>query len=273
MIVAILNPKGGSGKSTLTTNLARSLQHEGHAVLIVDTDPQGTMRDWQAMQGENSDQPPVVGVDTKRIVSDLGRISMAYDVVVIDGTAKMMQGLGRTVKVADLILIPVQPSAADLWAVAGLAELIRTRQQIYNGLPRAGFVVSRQVVGTKLAAEIEAALEEFGLPILKSRLSQRIAYAEALSEGVSVLDLEPHGKAAAEVRSLTHEVIEVFSGAYQRALELRRIRVESKELFNDAYQHALTGHQPEDGQLLSRHAAAHERDRRAASPLKLLTPT
>ncbi len=246
MIVAVLNPKGGSGKSTLTTNFARAMQLQGHPVLIVDTDTQGTMRDWQAMQDEASDLPPVIGVDPRRLETDLGRLAMAYDVVVIDGTAKMMQGLGRTVKIADLILVPIQPSGADLWAVSGLAELIRTRQQITNGLPRAAFVISRQIVGTNLAADIESALVEFELPVLKSRISQRIVYAEALSEGMTVLDLEPQGKAAYEVQSLQEEVVTVFQDTYQKALELRRLRIEAKEMFNDAYQHALEGRQQEE---------------------------
>jgi|GEM_PF-49871 len=274
MIVAILNPKGGSGKSTLSTNFARAMQLRGHPVLIVDTDTQGTMRDWQAMQDDHSDMPPVIGVDPKRMETDLGRLSMAYDVVVVDGTAKMMQGLGHTVKIADMVLIPVQPSGADLWAVSALAELIRTRQQIFNGLPKTAFVVSRQIQGSKLASEIDAALAEFELPVLKTRLSQRVIYAGALSQGLTVLDLEPEGKAADEVRNLTNEIVDVFGDTYQKALEMRRIRIESKGMFNDAYEHALEGDHREIGESLPKHdEAAHKGsvgDRGARDPYQHL---
>ena len=65
LIIGVLNPKGGSGKTTLATNLAHALQlegREGHPspVLIVDTDPQGTATDWQAAQGDGADLPSVV---------------------------------------------------------------------------------------------------------------------------------------------------------------------------------------------------------------------
>jgi chromosome partitioning protein len=217
MVISILNPKGGCGKSTLTTNLAHALQREGRSVLIVDTDPQGTMRDWQAMQDEHCTMPPVIGVDPKKLTTDLERLSMAYDLVIIDGTAKMMQGLGLAVKASTLILIPIQPSAADMWAVAGLVELIRTRQQIFGGLPRAAFVISRQIAGTRLAADIADALDAYGLPVLKSRTTQRIAYTEALSRGSSVFELDPVGKAAREIQNLTHEILAFLNPASEPA--------------------------------------------------------
>jgi chromosome partitioning protein len=217
MVISILNPKGGCGKSTLTTNLAHALQQEGRSVLIVDTDPQGTMRDWQAMQDEHCTMPPVIGVDPKKLTTDLERLSMAYDLVIIDGTAKMMQGLGLAVKASTLILIPIQPSAADMWAVAGLVELIRTRQQIFGGLPRAAFVISRQIAGTRMAADIADALNAYGLPVLKSRTTQRIAYTEALSRGSSVFELDPVGKAAREIQNLTHEILAFLDPASEPA--------------------------------------------------------
>ncbi len=207
MVIAVLNPKGGCGKSTLTTNLARALQLTGRAVLIVDTDSQGTLRDWQAMQGDASGMPPVIGLDVKRLHTDLPLLAAEYDTVVIDGTAKMMQGLGLTVKVADAILVPVQPSAADLWAVSGLAELIHTRRKIQDGLPKAAFVISRQIAGSRLAEQIQEALTDYQLPVLDTRISQRVAYTEALAQGVSVIDIEPEGRAADEIRTLMDEVI------------------------------------------------------------------
>ncbi len=215
MVIAILNPKGGCGKSTLTTNLARAFELNGSSVLIIDSDTQGTLRDWQAMQDERVDMPPVIGIDAKRLQVDLARLGSTYDVVIIDGTAKMMQGLGLAVKVANLVLMPIQPSAADLWAVAGLAELIQTRQQLFDGLPFAAFVISRQIKGTRLAGDIEEALKGFELPVLQSRISQRIMYAEALSRGSSVLDLEPGGKAAREIVDLMNEIIAWTYGADQ----------------------------------------------------------
>jgi chromosome partitioning protein len=80
-----------------------------------------------------------------------------------------------------------------------------------EGAPLAAFVVSRQIFGTNLASEIQEALESLELPIFKSRTSQRVAYAEALAQGKSVLDTEPDGKASDEIRAIVQELIEWVS--------------------------------------------------------------
>lgn len=206
-VIAVLNSKGGSGKSTLATNLARSIQLRGKDVLLVDSDPQGTARDWRDMQDEE-DFPPVVGMDRATLHKDLKKVSDSFDHIVIDGAARLQEIVASAVKASDLVLIPVQPSAADLWATEGLIELIQTRQQVTGGKPRAAFVVSRQIVGTTLAGEIGDVLEEYGVPMLEGRTSQRVAYTEALNLGLSVLDLNGAEKAANEIRMITDEVLQ-----------------------------------------------------------------
>lgn len=206
-VIAVLNSKGGSGKSTLATNLARSIQLRGKDVLLVDSDPQGTARDWRDMQDEE-DFPPVVGMDRATLHKDLKKVSDSFDHIVIDGAARLQEIVASAVKASDLVLIPVQPSAADLWATEGLIELIQTRQQVTEGKPQAAFVVSRQIVGTTLAGEIGDVLEEYGVPMLEGRTSQRVAYTEALNLGLSVLDLNGAEKAASEIRMITDEVLQ-----------------------------------------------------------------
>lgn len=206
-VIAVLNSKGGSGKSTLATNLVRSIQLRGKDVLLVDSDPQGTARDWRDMQDEE-DFPPVVGMDRATLHKDLKKVSDSFDHIVIDGAARLQEIVASAVKASGLVLIPVQPSAADLWATEGLIELIQTRQQVTGGKPQAAFVVSRQIVGTTLAGEIGDVLEEYGVPMLEGRTSQRVAYTEALNLGLSVLDLNGAEKAASEIRMITDEVLQ-----------------------------------------------------------------
>lgn len=207
-IIAVLNSKGGSGKSTVATNLARGLQLSGYKTLLVDSDPQGTARDWRGMD-TSADMPAVVGVDrAKAFEENVREIAGGYEVTVIDGAARLHKIMTRAVKAADLVLIPVQPSAADLWATEDLVELIRTRQEITGGRPAAAFVVSRQVVGTNLAGEVGDVLDTYGLPVLEGRTSQRVAYTEALNTGVSVQEITGADKAADEVRTITLEVIQ-----------------------------------------------------------------
>lgn len=207
-VVAVLNQKGGSGKTTIATNLARAYQLEGHRTCIIDADPQGTASEWAARQEES---PPVFAAKEPTIHKDVPALEGAFDVVVIDGAPRMEAMATSAIKAADLALIPVQPSAADIWAAEDIIDLVRARQEVTRsesdpqGRPAAAFVVSRQVVGSNLAGTVQAALEAFDVPVLEARTSQRVAYAEALGAGLSVLDVSAE-KAQEEVEQLTREV-------------------------------------------------------------------
>ncbi len=205
-IIAVLNEKGGSGKTTISTNLARGLQLKGHQVLLVDSDPQGSARDWYAAAGEDSNLPPVIGLDRPALFKELRDLARSTDWVIIDGAPQLEELAVAAVKVADMVLIPVQPSPYDVWAAESLVELVKTRQEILEGRPEAAFLVSRQIVGTKLAREVRDALEEYGLPIMQAFTSQRVIYANSATNGSTVLDAEAEGAAAREMKDLIKEL-------------------------------------------------------------------
>jgi chromosome partitioning protein len=222
-VIAVLNQKGGVGKSTLSTNLSTAYARRGRRVLLADSDPQGTARNWrsagpEATAGDESEKafPDVVGADTAESIETLtgAEIAGAFDVVVIDGppgvsTSKAGGGPGdvtvAALKAADLVLIPVRPSGADLWATSDLAELVQTRQDA-TGSPDAAFVVMQADARTNVAKEIGPALEELGIPALDARCGFRVAYTKALGKGLAVEDIQPGGKAAGEIEAITQEI-------------------------------------------------------------------
>lgn len=207
-VIAVLNQKGGSGKTTIATHLARAFQLAGADVLLVDSDPQGSARDWAAVR---DDQPvPVVGIDRPTIERDLKSVASGKDFVVIDGAPQAANLAVSAMKVANFILIPVQPSPYDIWATADLVALVRQRIEVTDGKLKAAFVVSRVIKGTKLGAEVTEALSGYGLPVLESRITQRVSYPSTAAGGITVIDAEPAGEAAREVQALANEIRQIL---------------------------------------------------------------
>lgn len=197
-ILSILSEKGGSGKTTIATNLATAFHLNGTETLLVDADPQGTARDWGA--ASDADTPVVAGIDRPSLEEDVPRLGERFELIIIDGAPRMQQRAVSAVKASDLVLVPVRPSAADIWS----AETILEACSAYA--TEARFVVSSQVVGTALAKGIQEALESFDVEVMNARTSQRVAFTEALGAGESVLQYKPRGKAAGEIEALYEEV-------------------------------------------------------------------
>lgn len=208
-VVAVLNEKGGCGKTTISTNLARGLQLENLEVMIVDSDVQGSARDWGAVDTD-VEKPPVIGIDRPTLHKNIPKVAGEADVVVVDGAARAEKMQTSAIKASDLVLIPVQPSAYDIWSSETLVDLVKARQEV-AGKPDAAFVVSRQIVGTNLAGEAQEALESFDLPVLEGRTAQRVIYAEAASQGLSVIDVDASSKAASEIRQITEDTLAILN--------------------------------------------------------------
>lgn len=209
-IISVLNPKGGCGKATVSTNLARALLERGLSVLLVDSDPQGSARDWHAA---NEDNPiELVALDRPNNVKTLTSMATNYDYVVIDGAAKLEDMIAACIKVSDFVLIPVQPSPYDIWAASDLVDFIKARQEVTDGIPLAGFVISRMVEGTRLGGDVREALDEYALPVCEAAITQRQIYPQTASEGLTVYDAD-NVKAKVETTALTDEILSMIAPA------------------------------------------------------------
>ena len=203
--ISVLNQKGGSGKTTLATNIAAGLSRAGGRVLLVDTDPQGSARDWRA--ANESNPIPVIGLDRPTLANDIKDLGQQYDIVVIDGAPQLKELAASAIRVSDAILIPVQPSPYDIWATADLVELIKARQEITDGRTQAAFLVSRAIQNTRLSSEVIEALKHYSLPIFKSMTYQRVVYAVSASSGLSVYDADDE-KARNEIQHIVEELMQ-----------------------------------------------------------------
>lgn len=206
-IIAVVNQKGGAGKTTVALNLAAALAEKGSRVLLIDADPQQTAQDWAAVR----ETPPpfkVLGLSKPVLHRDLPGIAADYDHVVIDGAPRNYEVARSAIAAADLVVIPVQPSGADFWASRETVKLVKEAHS-FKETQKSVFLVSRKIGRTALGRDILEALSEFELPILSAGTSQRIIYAEALTAGRTVIEMQPHGPAAQEVRDILSEVMEL----------------------------------------------------------------
>ena len=207
MIISVQNQKGGVGKTTIAVHISHALALRGGRILLVDADPQGSARDWAAAR--NSDLPfSVVGLDRPTIHRDLPAIAKSYSHVVIDGPPRVSDLARSAIMASNIVLIPVQPSPYDIWATEKVINLIR-EASVYKDWLKSVFVVNRKIVNTSIGRDVAEALSGYQIPVLKSAICQRVAFAESATIGCTVLETEPKGAAAAEIRALVEELIEL----------------------------------------------------------------
>ncbi len=208
MITVIGSLKGGTGKSTVTFNLALWLAYCQRQVVTFDLDPQGTLHDVCAVRREEKYQPAVEVLSIKSdLVAKLTRWRRDVDEVLVDVGTANFSALKSAVAVADRVIIPVQPSQADIWSTQRFLKIVsESAAQIGRTSPPELFAFINRadthhaVRESDEAAAVLTALP--GLDLLNTRLGQRTVFRRSLSEGVAVFELDPASKGAQEFNAL-----------------------------------------------------------------------
>jgi chromosome partitioning protein len=205
-VLALLNQKGGVGKTTLATNIATALALQGKKVLYIDADQQGSGLDWSAAR---KGQPlfPVVGLPRDTLHREIAALSQPYEWVIIDGPPRVYSVAKSAIAASDMVVIPVQPSPYDVWAAKEIVDLI-TEVTVIKANLKAVFAINRKIVGTAIGRDVVESFATYPLPVLKSAVSQRVGFAETAAAGKTVLETDPHGHAAQEISALVTEIME-----------------------------------------------------------------
>jgi chromosome partitioning protein len=167
--IVIASGKGGSGKTTLTAHLAVA----AGTAWVIDTDKQATLAQWH--QRRQTDLAPAITEQTAAVLS-----------------------------LADLVMVPVRPSPADLWAVGGTMELVRRAGKPFL------FVLCQAKPQASITAQAVAALSEHGR-VARSFIVDRVAYASAMTSGNTAPELWPRGPTAGEIDALWAELKSCFA--------------------------------------------------------------
>jgi chromosome partitioning protein len=207
MIVALLNQKGGVGKTTLALHLAGAWARQGCRVTVIDADPQGSALDWSEQRAKEGSPRlfGVLGLARDTLHREAPEIARGVDYVVIDGPPRIAGLMRSALLAADLVLVPAQPSPFDGWASGEMLNLIR-EARIFRPELVARFVLNRCAARTIIARETGDALAEHDPPVLAARIGQRVAFADAARTGLLVFEVESGGAAAREITALAAEI-------------------------------------------------------------------
>lgn len=213
-IITVANQKGGCGKTTITMQLAGALSRDNLAVLVVDADPQGTSTRWASSADESAPfLPHIAGLSAagSRVHKEIKKYMGLYDYIIIDCPPAVDSITPQSaLLVSDLVLIPIVPSPADLWAAVGIQELIERIQTTNEGLV-ARIVMNMCQANINLNQEILKQINTFGIDVTKATIHLRTAYRQSAVLGRTVFDIQGAEKASLEISRLKDEVIKLLS--------------------------------------------------------------
>jgi chromosome partitioning protein len=194
-VIAVASQKGGAGKTTLAAHLAvrAGLAGQGPVVLI-DTDPQGSLAEW--WHARSDDTPALAVVKPEQLGANLAELrSYGTAVAIIDTPPALTGSIEQVIAMADLIVIPVRPSPHDLRAAGGTVEMARRAGKPFM------FVVNGAAPRASITAQAVAALSEHGrvAPVI---LYQRTEYAASMIDGRTVVEAAASGRSAQEIADL-----------------------------------------------------------------------
>lgn len=185
--IAIVNAKGGCGKTTIATSLAAALAWEGHNVALGDMDPQQSSSDWLAQRSE--EYPAILGLNAQ---DGPLRAPPDTDVLVIDTQAGIHgHDLGNVVRRSQTLLVPVLPSPVDMRAARRFLDHLLELKPVQTHQTKVGLIANRVRPHTIIYRELTGFLDDFRVPVI-GQLRDSMNYVRAFERGLTVSDLPPY---------------------------------------------------------------------------------
>lgn len=211
MIILVGGEKGGTGKTTVVTNLAALAIQNNRDLLLVDTDKQGSASSWASVRDENDGvkRIPCIQKFGENIAREVKSLNEKYADILIDAGGQNSQELRAAMLVADKLYIPIQAAQFDVWTLGVMDKLV-SQAKLINEKLEAYILINRAATNPSINEidEVKEVLEEFeNLKLSPNILRERIAFRKAARGGLSVTELPKQDpKATSEVSVIYKEV-------------------------------------------------------------------
>ena len=193
--IIINSQKGGSGKTMLSAHLSTQAERDGNGpVYLIDTDPQGTLTKWHSLR--EAETPQRVELPFAAIGQGLGKLKeRGARYCIVDTAPSREEDVLSLLRLADMVIVPVQPSPSDIWSAAATFQLLKA-----ESIPFV-FVMMRTKPNASITAQSVALLSKFG-QVAPTFVADRTAYAASMTDGRAAQELLVKGPAALEMTAL-----------------------------------------------------------------------
>jgi chromosome partitioning protein len=199
-IITIAQQKGGAGKTTIASHLAVAFSQKGKRVTAIDIDPQASLTKWHQLReekfGVGYTGMQFASVSGWRLHNEVANAKQNSDVIIIDSPPHTQTETKTAIRVADLVIIPAQPSPTDLWATDSTMDIVSNERIPHR------ILLNRVVFGANLTKQISGEFSK----VMDTRLGNRISFASAMMDGRAVTEFLPSSIAALEVKQLLKEI-------------------------------------------------------------------
>ena len=204
-IITFSNQKGGSGKSTLSANLAVLWSNSGYKVAVIDADPQKSLTYWLSERkkyyGDDDIGINFYNFDIRNLTEEVKKIKRKYDFIIIDSPPAITFETLQIIKASNGVFVPVQPSPLDLMATLPFLQIAREEKK------KPLIILNRVMPRAKLTDAMILRLRYSGAKIARSRISSKVIFAESFAVGRGVIDINVTSDAAKEIINVGNEIL------------------------------------------------------------------